>query len=140
MKNVEIKLVHSPDLSSPTIEFEEGNESKRFTNIEEAKKHLKEKQSKATDADIDEKIKMVISSNQSADLTIIDTIGIDERKTQSLEVVRNSSAANIIFIILFMLLCFLRGCDYSFTVRNLLTMPITSACVYVCCLRLFTFV
>ena len=55
-------------------------------------------------------------------------------------VVRNSSAANIIGIILFMFLCLLRGCDYSFTVRNLLTMPMTSACVYVCCLRLFTFV
>lgn len=102
MKNVEIKLVHSPDLSSPTIEFEEGNESKRFTNIEEAKKHLKEKQSKATDADIDEKIKMVISSNQSADLTIIDTIGIDERKTQSLEVVKRTILDSTTLIILVM--------------------------------------
>ena len=28
--------------------------------------------------------------------------------------------------------------SYSFTVRNRLTMPMTSACVYVCCLRLLT--
>ena len=103
MQNIEIRLTHSPELQSPTFEIEEGsNQFKRFTSSLEAKNALREMQQKATVAELSEKVKFTLSSNQSADMSIIDTVAIDEQNTLSLEVVKRAITDTDVLIVLVM--------------------------------------
>ena len=103
MRNLEIRINHSTELQSPTFEIEESsNVSKRFTSSFEAKNFLKEIQQKATIAELSDKVKMTLSTSQSAEMTLIDTVEIDERNSLTMDVVKRTIEDSDVLIVLVM--------------------------------------
>ena len=113
---VDIKVVHSLEVSSPAIEFGEGQDAKSFTNVSEAKKYLAKLQTEATEQDLNSHIRMTVTSNQSPDMMIIDSIPADEQNLQSIETVKRLMSDSSCIILLAMNAKVLN--DKASTVKN----------------------
>ena len=113
---VDIKVVHSLEVQSPSIEFGEGNDAKSFTNVSEAKKYLAQLQNETTEQDMGSRIRMTITSNQSPDMMIIDTTPVDDQNPQSIEAVKRMMSDSSCIILLVMNAKVLN--DKASTVKN----------------------
>lgn len=99
-RTVDIKVVHSLEVSSPSIEFGDGQDAKSFTNVSEAKKYLAQLQNETPAQEVGGRIRMTVTSNQSPDMMIIDTIPADDQNPQSIETVKRLMSDSTCLILL----------------------------------------
>ena len=99
-RTVDIKVVHSLEVSSPSIEFGDGQDAKSFTNVSEAKKYLAQLQNETPAQDVGGRIRMTVTSNQSPDMMIIDTVPADDQNPQSIETIKRLMSDSTCLILL----------------------------------------
>ena len=99
---IELKLVHVPENTSPTVEIEEGpeGEPKKYSDFKKAKKWIGDLLMRASDTDCGNRINISINTNSSADMIVCDCISPDPNKPDTMDVVRRNitNTSNIIIL------------------------------------------